>query len=96
MLPGMLNVYSSHLKRFTKIARNTVKRLTMAHVSALRVIHYVEYRTGSPRYADMAELLEQGCLIAGKQENVPRFITAEGLAKLYQRWGKAVRPPESK
>lgn len=44
--------------------------------------------SGCRRYADVAELLEQGCLIEGKQKNVPRFLTAEGLVKLHQRWGK--------
>jgi hypothetical protein len=94
MLPGMLHVYSYHLERFTKIARNTLKRLTMAHISAISVVRYVEDRTGSPRYAELAELLEQGCLIDAKGASVPKFLTAEGLAKLYQRWGDAACGPK--
>jgi hypothetical protein len=96
MLPRMLNFYSYHLERFTRIVRKSLKRLTTAHVSAIRVLRYVEDCTGSPRYGELAELLEQGCLIsliAGKEESVPRFLTAEGLAKLYHRWGNVVCGP---
>ncbi len=91
MLPGMMMAYSYHIERLAKIARGTMKRLTTAHVSAIRVVLYVEDHTGSPRYGELAELLEQGCLIEGKARSVPRFLTAEGLAKVCQRWGSAVR-----
>jgi len=91
MLPGMLMVYSCHIERFSKIARDICKRLTGGHILAIKIMHYVEDRTGSPRYADLAELLEQGCLTEGRQiDCVPKFLTTEGLAKLYQRWGSAV------
>jgi hypothetical protein len=54
---------------------------------AVWMLRYVDSLTGSPRYADLAELMEQGCLIEGKESaEVPRFLTADGLAKLYQRW----------
>jgi hypothetical protein len=97
MLPGMLIVYSYHLERFSKIARDTRKRLTAGHVSAIQIVHYVENRTGSPRYADLAELLEQGCLIEGREQDcVPKFLTTEGLAKLYQRWGSDVIGPTNR
>jgi len=95
MLPGMLNVYSYHLERFTKIARKGLKRLTRAQVLVIRVVRHVEDCTGSPRYGELSELLEQGCLIVGRQESAPKFLTAEGLAKLYQRWGKAVCAPKT-
>src|SRR5579859_5117206 len=91
MLPGMLMVYSYHIERFKKIAQSKVKRLTTSHLHAIRLVHYVEDHTQGPRYAELAELLEQGCLIAGKAESVPKFLTAEGLAKLCQRWGSTVR-----
>ena len=91
MLPGLLMVYSYHIERFAKIARSKIKRLTTSHLSTIRVVHYVEHHTGSPRYGELAELLEQGCLIGGKAKNLPRFLTAEGLAKVCQRWGSAVR-----
>ena len=93
MLPGMLMVYSYHIERFARIARSKLKRLTMAHVLAIGVVRCVENHTGSPRYGELAELLEQGCLIVGKEESVPKFLTADGLAKLYQRWGNAVCGP---
>jgi hypothetical protein len=84
MLPNLLYFYALHIERFTKIARTAYKRLTVEHVLAMQILRYVEARTGSPHYADLAELLERGCSIEGN--NVPRFLTPEGLAKLYQRW----------
>jgi hypothetical protein len=94
MLPGMLYVYAQHIERFTRIARSTIKRLTTSHLWAITILRYVDERTGSPRYGDMAELLEQGCLILGEEKSVPKFLTADGLAKLYQRWGTAVCGPK--
>jgi hypothetical protein len=92
-LPGYLRVYSWHLERFSKFSRQTVKRLTMGHVLTIHVIRYVEDRTGSPHYADLSNLLEQGRLVAGRTESAPRFLSAEGLTKLYQRWGNAICGP---
>ncbi|HWY53078.1 MAG TPA: hypothetical protein VNZ03_01365 [Terriglobales bacterium] len=92
-LPGFLRVYSCHLERFSKFSRQTVKRLTLGHVLAIQLIRYVEDRTGSPHYADMSNLLEQGWLVAGRTESAPSFLSEEGLTKLYQRWADAICGP---
>jgi hypothetical protein len=91
MLPGMLYVYAHHLERFSKIARKTVKRLTMGHLLVVELLCYVEKHTGSPCYKELADLLEHGCFVAGGKDDAPGFLTVEGLAKMYQRWGGAVR-----
>jgi hypothetical protein len=92
-LPGYLRVYSWHLESFSKLSRQTAKRLTMGHVLAIQAIRYVEDRTGSPHYADLSNLLEQGWLVAGRTEITPRFLSAEGLTKLYRRWADAICGP---
>jgi hypothetical protein len=96
MLPGMLYVYAGHIERFSRIVRTTFKRLTTEHILAIWVLRYVENKTGSPQYSGLSELLEHGCLIAGREKGkVPRFLTTEGLAKLYKRWGNAVLGPRT-
>jgi hypothetical protein len=89
-LPGLLRVYSWHLERFSKFCDQTAKRLTSGHVHAIQLIQYVEDQTGSPHYEDMSNLLEQGWRLAGRTESTPRFLSTEGLTKLYQRWAEAV------
>jgi hypothetical protein len=88
MLPGMLNVYASHLERFSNLARKAVKRLTLGHVVVIKMLRYVEERTGTPRYAEMADLLQQGCFIVERTKSTPKFLSAEALAKMYQRSSK--------
>ncbi len=90
MLPGMLYVYAHHMERFTKIARRSAKRLTIGHITVISLLHFVKKYTGSPRYDDLSELLEQGCRMEGNKQTAPTFLSTEGLAKLYQRWGNAV------
>jgi hypothetical protein len=92
-LPGYLRNYSLHLERFSKFTRQSVKRLTLSHVHAVRLIRYVEDRTGSPHYADLSSLLEEGWLVAGRTESSPRFLSVEGLTKLYQRWADTMCGP---
>ena len=88
MIPGMLNVYADHLERFSNFARKTVKRLTLGHVVVIKMLRYVEERTGTPRYSEMADLLQQGCFIVERTKSTPKFLSAEALAKMYQRWSK--------
>ena len=86
MLPGMLYVYASHLERFAKIARQGWKRLTTGQIVAIAVLNSVKQYTRSPRYEELAELLEQGCIIEAGRHAVPKYLTVDALAKLHQRW----------
>ena len=92
-LPAVLRIYSWHLERFSKFAARTAKRLMPGHVHAIELIRYVEDHTGSPHYEAMANLIEQGWRVAGKTESTPRFLSAVGLTKLYQRWAESVCGP---
>jgi hypothetical protein len=92
-LPGLLRFYSWHLERFSKSAVQSLKRLTFGHVLAVELVRYVEDHTGTPHYEDLSNLLEQGWLVVGKTGSVPSFLSTEGLAKLYQRWGDDVCGP---
>jgi hypothetical protein len=58
-LLGLLCVYSLHLERFSKFGARLVKRLTLGHLDAIRLVRYVEDHTGSPHYGDISNLLEQ-------------------------------------
>jgi hypothetical protein len=85
-LPGLMAVYSFHLERFFQFARSQFKRMTPTHFWTLQMLLYVEERTGSPRYEDMSNLLTAGFLTAGGAENdIPKFFSADALAKLKQR-----------
>ena len=46
MLPGMMLLYSFHLERFSTFSRKLLKRLTYTHFQTLRLLLYVEERTG--------------------------------------------------
>ena len=92
-LPGLLRVYSRHLERFSRFADRTLKRLTPGHLHAIELLRYVEDHTGSPHYEDISNLLEEGWRVAGRTESTPRFLSAEGLAKLYQRRAESMCGP---
>jgi hypothetical protein len=92
-LPGLLRIYSWHVERFLPIARKIAKRLTIGHVHAVEIVRYVEDRTGSPHFEDISGLLENGWLIVGETESAPRFLSVDGLTKLYQRWADALCGP---
>jgi hypothetical protein len=92
-LPWLLRVYSSHLENFSKSAIRTVKRLTLAHLLAVKLVRYVEDQTGSPHYVDLSNLLEEGLRVAGGTESTPRFLSTAGLTKLYQRWAESAGGP---
>lgn len=93
-LPGVLKVYALHLERFLKPAARLVKRLTLGQMDAVRLIRYIEDHTGSPHHEDISNLLEAGWRVAGRTESTPRFLSTEGLSKLYQRWAGAVCKPK--
>lgn len=92
-LPGFLRIYSCHLEMFSQSCDQTAKRLTLGHLLAIELVRYVEDQTGSPHYEDISNLLEQGWRVAGGTESTPRFLSSEGLTKLYQRWAEAVCGP---
>jgi hypothetical protein len=86
MLPGIMSVYGTHLERFGKLQRRMLKRQTFNHIQTIRLLSYVEECTGSPHYEDVANLLMQGFVAAGGPEDtIPKFYTADALAKLNQR-----------
>jgi hypothetical protein len=86
MLPETMMVYSVHLDRFSRFNRALLKRMTITHLNALRLLLYIEERTGSPRYEDISNLLTAGFLAArGADRDIPKLFTAEALAKLKQR-----------
>ena len=88
-LPFTMRVYSVHLERFSKFSKALLKRLTFLHFETLRLLLYVQERTGSPRYDDMSNLLTAGFVVAGGSESaVPKFFSADALAKLKQRTAK--------
>jgi len=93
VLPQVLRTYSWQLERFPKVARRIAKRLTSDHLHAIYLIRYVENSTGSPHYGAVANLLEQGWLVAGYSKKAPSFLSLEGLTKLYQRWGNVICGP---
>jgi hypothetical protein len=103
MLPGLMRAYSFHLQQFAKFNRALLKRLTHAHFETLRLLLYIEESTGSPHYEDVSNLLTAGYLAAGGAANdVPKFFTADALAKLKQRtkhfginsrFGRRTNPP---
>jgi hypothetical protein len=66
-----------------------LKRLTLSHLNTLRLLLYVEESTGSPRYEDMSNLLVGGFAVAGgAEDDLPKFFSADALAKLKQRTAK--------
>lgn len=88
-LPFIMRLYSFHLERFSKFTRALLKRLTFIHLETLRLLLYVQENTGSPRYEDLSNLLTSGFLAAGGAEDaIPKFFTADALAKLKQRTAK--------
>ncbi len=88
-LPFIMRVYSFHLGRFSKFSKALLKRLTFGHIETLRLLLYIEERTGRPRYDDMSNLLTTGFLVAGGDEDgIPDFFSADALAKLKQRTSK--------
>jgi hypothetical protein len=92
MLPGIMFAYGTHLERFAKFNRRMLKRLTSNHLHTMRLLRYVEECTGSPKYEDLANLLTQGFLAAGgPEDSIPKFFTADALAKLHQR-SKLAKP----
>lgn len=89
MLPKLMQVYSMHLEQFSKFTKANLRRLTVTHYYALRLLRYIQEKTGSPRYDDTANLLIAGFLaVGGAQSNIPKFFTAEALTKLNQRTAK--------
>jgi hypothetical protein len=95
MLPFIMRLYSRHLERFSKFSRVIMKRLTRTHLQTLRLLLYIEESTGSPRYDDTSNLLTSGFLALRRHDDdIPKFFTADALAKLKQRtakWGLTFR-----
>jgi hypothetical protein len=91
ILPGVLRVYAVELERFSKLTARLLKRLTLDQVDAVRLVRYVEDHTGSPHYEDVSILLEAVWRMARKTE--ARFLSTDGITKLYQRWAKSVCGP---
>ncbi len=89
MLPGIMNVYAFHLEHFLELRSRLLKRMTHTHFDVLRLLLYVEERTGNPRYEDISNLLTAGFTAAGGSEGaMPRFFTIDALTKLKQRTAK--------
>jgi hypothetical protein len=97
MLPGIMMLYSLHLEHFSNSIRSQLKRLSFTHLNTLQLLRYVEERTGGPRYEDLSNLLTAGFIVAGGAEvEIPKLFSADGLAKLKQRWAKATKSSSSK
>ena len=94
MLPDLMRAYSFHVERFSKIASKALKRLSYGQLHAIRLLVFVNDSTESPHYAEIVDLLAQGCFIASGDETTPQFLTQDGLAKLYQRWAHVVCRPD--
>lgn len=62
----------------------------MGHVITIELLQYVEEHTGSRNYKQLAMLLEHGCMVAGRSEKAPKFLSPESLATMHLRWGAAV------
>jgi hypothetical protein len=86
ILPTIMRLYGQHFERFSAYTSEGFGRLTNTHILVSRILFAVEQATGSPHYEDVADLLQAGYRAAsGSQSEVPRFFTAEALAKLKQR-----------
>jgi hypothetical protein len=92
-LAGLLRVYSFHVERQQKSARQMGKRLTVGKLHAIGLVRGVENSTGAPHYTEMSALLELGWRLAAGTENAPSFLSVEGLTKLYQRWANSICGP---
>lgn len=89
ILPGIMRVYALHLERFSMFLSARLKRLTYGQIATLQLLLYVERSTGGPRYEDASNLLTAGFVAAGGTENnIPKYFTADALAKLMQRTKK--------
>jgi len=81
-----MKMYSFHLERFSEFSRSIFKRRRFMHFETLRLLLYVKESTDRPHYEDLSTLLNAGFLaIKGKEADIPRFFSSEGLAKLSQR-----------
>lgn len=95
-LPSTMRMYSFHLERFSKISKALFKRLKLVHIMTIDLLLYVEASTGSPRYEDLSNLLTGGFLADGGEEAaLPKFFSADALAKLKQRTEKFRRTSRS-
>ena len=97
MLPIIMRVYAVHLGQFAKFNRKILRRLTLAHYYALKLLQYIHEITGSPRYQVAADLLAVGFpALAGAQAEVPNSFSADALTRLYQRTTKLDKKPPKK
>jgi hypothetical protein len=52
LLRGVMQTYSVHLEQFLKFSKANLKRMTVAHPYALKLLRYLQESTGGPRYDD--------------------------------------------
>jgi len=86
VLPQIIEEYANCLESVWKLRRQRFKRKTLAHVATLRLLQYIEERTGGPQSERVSNLLNAGFFAAGGTEDrLPAFFNEEALAKLNQR-----------
>jgi hypothetical protein len=90
-LPVVMRVYAAHSRQLVKVRRAVFKRMKYAHYHALKLLHYIENKTGSPRYEVADSLLQAGFAVLDPEAATPEFFSADALTKLYQRIRKLDR-----
>ena len=89
MLPSLLRGYSLHLGRNRRHQQKFNKRRTYTHLLLFNLMNTLNVKIHGLFLEELSILLSQGFLICGGSENqIPKFLTTEALAKLRQRMWK--------
>jgi hypothetical protein len=90
-LPKVLRGYAVLLARNRKLDRKS-NRLKLAQVPLLLLMNDIQRQNGRSHYSELSTLLTRGFVICGGSETrIPKFFSADALAKLRQRTLKHYR-----